>query len=564
MPREPTDVSRGTCVQGSLFGPYTPLQKLDILADFGTKSYIVGSTNSLLLQQRDRYSDILINLDENTINITSSSLRRALALTAADRRWIDFIVQEVNDTWDESNPSRPKTMGYRGSEEFIRLQFEEYLLSLIASVKYHNCLEAPGNKGRVILPEIAGDPAVDYGLDWVEAWSRTENYRLWNAHTDSELFNIVEPQHPTAGSLTIEDVQRQFAERVQELHLDERFAQGKEVLGRNLAAGREKAASFFNKLYADMEAMRDAQRRRAEEAKVNGGGSSGGSLKRTNSGMSSTTVSSNSGGGGVDLAKAQQTMQVVGAKAGAYMSSWATWASEKRKTVGWGGGGGGGSGAASSTPTTSSSGGANISRISLTSGWGAGWGSGAKSRPPSVGSGTGMTERDSLVSSRPTPHSPGLPATTTFASMSSTSHGRPLSTATSSSQISSSSVPEASAAADTGGFRPLTQSSFSEAGSLSLLSAPASPVMSFKEAQRQAQQQQPPPQQDGETDHQKQEKKTESEVEIQKVGNKVVLVLDEPATKTTPETSVPASSEVARTTGSEKTEEAGVPSTLKE
>jgi len=50
--------------KGSLFGPYTPLQQLDILADVGTKSYVVGSTNSLLLQQRDRYSDILINLDE--------------------------------------------------------------------------------------------------------------------------------------------------------------------------------------------------------------------------------------------------------------------------------------------------------------------------------------------------------------------------------------------------------------------------------------------------------------------------------------------------------------------
>jgi hypothetical protein len=48
--------------QGSLFGPYTPLQQLDVLADYGTKSYIVGSTNSLLLQQRDRYSDILINV----------------------------------------------------------------------------------------------------------------------------------------------------------------------------------------------------------------------------------------------------------------------------------------------------------------------------------------------------------------------------------------------------------------------------------------------------------------------------------------------------------------------
>ena len=45
-----------------MFGPYTPLQQLDILADCGTKSYIIGSTNSLLLQQKDRYSEILINV----------------------------------------------------------------------------------------------------------------------------------------------------------------------------------------------------------------------------------------------------------------------------------------------------------------------------------------------------------------------------------------------------------------------------------------------------------------------------------------------------------------------
>lgn len=45
-----------------MFGPYTPLQQLDLLADYGTKSYLVGSTNSLLLQQKDRYSDILINV----------------------------------------------------------------------------------------------------------------------------------------------------------------------------------------------------------------------------------------------------------------------------------------------------------------------------------------------------------------------------------------------------------------------------------------------------------------------------------------------------------------------
>ena len=45
-----------------MFGPYTPLQQLDLLADDDTKSYVVGSTNSLLLAQKDRYSDILINV----------------------------------------------------------------------------------------------------------------------------------------------------------------------------------------------------------------------------------------------------------------------------------------------------------------------------------------------------------------------------------------------------------------------------------------------------------------------------------------------------------------------
>lgn len=49
-----------------MFGPYTPLQQLDVLADYGTKSYLVGSTNSLLLQQKDRYSDILVNVGNHT------------------------------------------------------------------------------------------------------------------------------------------------------------------------------------------------------------------------------------------------------------------------------------------------------------------------------------------------------------------------------------------------------------------------------------------------------------------------------------------------------------------
>lgn len=353
----PTEwIAHQTFIQGSLFGPYTPLQQLDILADFGTKSYIVGSTNSLLLQQKDRYSDILINLDEGTINITSPSLRAALQLSTPDRRWIDFITQNVNDTWDDADPSRPKTMGYVGSEEFIRVQFEEYLLSLISSVKYHSHLAKYANNPRMLLPEIDGDPSHDFGQDFVEAWSRTENYRIWNTHTDSHLFDIVEPRHPCAGGLTIEDVQRRITQQVQDLHWDERFAQGREALGRNLAAGREKASTLFNKLYADMEALREAQRKRAEEAKAQ---------------QASAEAQNEKGGAGSQAQ--QQTTQTVSSRAGAFVNSWAAWAGEKRRAAGWG--------RASTTADNTAGGGGG--------GWGGSWGRSSKNRASVISGSSG-------------------------------------------------------------------------------------------------------------------------------------------------------------------------------
>ncbi|KAK9435038.1 LAlv9 family protein [Metarhizium brunneum] len=310
--------------KGGFFGPYTPLQQLDILADFGTKSYIVGSTNSLLLQQKDRYSDVLINLDEDTVSITSPSLKAALALTPADRRWIDFLTHEVNETWDEANPSRPKNMQYIGSEEFIRSQFEAYMLGLISSVKFRNFLISQGEDPSTLGAD--SDPAVDFGSEWVEAWKKTENYRIWDAHTDTNLFAVSEPKHPCAGGLTIDDIQRRVADQIKDLHLDERLAQGRDILGRNLAAGREKASTMLNKLYSDVEYLRESQRRRAEDSRT-----------QTTNPKSSTEKSQYP----VDLTKAQQTMNSVGAKASAYMSSWAIWAGDKRKTGGWASGWGG-------------------------------------------------------------------------------------------------------------------------------------------------------------------------------------------------------------------------------
>lgn len=313
--------------KGAIFGPYTPLQQLDILTDLGTKSYVMGSTNSLLLQQKERYCDVMVNLDEDSVTIISLALRGQVALSTADRRWMDFLTQTVNDTWDEADPSRPKTHGYAGSEEFIRLQFEEYLLAMLSATKYRLYLDAhKDGDPKALLADVEGDPSAEFALPFLDAWQATENFKLWNRITDSHLFDIVEPRHPCAGGLTIEDVQRRLASQVAELHLDERFSQTKEVVGKRLADGRTQVTSAFNKVWADIEVMREAQRKRSEEARAAAATSP--PPEKTSQGASGGRFSK------PDFQQAQASVAAAGQRAGSYLSSWGSWANEKRKG-GW-------------------------------------------------------------------------------------------------------------------------------------------------------------------------------------------------------------------------------------
>jgi len=55
--------------------------------------------------------------------------------------------------------SRPRTMSFVGSEDYIRAQFEDYTLALLSSVKYDNYLQQHSLPTQeVILPEIGITP----------------------------------------------------------------------------------------------------------------------------------------------------------------------------------------------------------------------------------------------------------------------------------------------------------------------------------------------------------------------------------------------------------------------
>jgi hypothetical protein len=235
-----------------------------------------------------------------------------------------------------------------GSEEFIRLQFEEYLLALLSCMKYHEELNSftagdPGRRSRDQLEafNIEGDPALEFNVEFLEMWQNTSNYALFKRLTsDALLFSIVEPRHPCAGGLTIDDVQRRLSQQVADLHLDERVRESREALNRHISTGQKKVSAAFNNFWSDIEAMREAQRKKNEEkapqsqrSSLDKGPSPPFSPSDTAS-VHSTSGSSWFGGRKapqVDISQAQASVSAAGQRAGAYLNSWSTWASEKRK-----------------------------------------------------------------------------------------------------------------------------------------------------------------------------------------------------------------------------------------
>lgn len=133
--------------QGSFFQPYLPLQQLDMLK---THSFLVGTTNSIFQQQRDCPIDVLVNLDTASVEVLDPKLVPLLNLTAADRKWIDEIVQIVDGSYSEKDPATPIGMSFVGSEDFLRAKFEDYICSLLACVKFGNFLKT-AERGEVLL-----------------------------------------------------------------------------------------------------------------------------------------------------------------------------------------------------------------------------------------------------------------------------------------------------------------------------------------------------------------------------------------------------------------------------
>lgn len=219
----------------AFFQPYLPLQQLDMITE--SKSWLCGTTNSIVAEQKE--IDLFVDTETGTVEFRDPKLEKSAGLTAADRKWMDDIIKDVNEGWDEEG----KRAQFRGSDDYLRQKFEEYISGALASIK-HTDFIAKGKGNDIVITEGGENNSIlDYNPLWIAELRRTNSYEIWERVTDPLLFDIVEPRHPCAGMTSVvADIGLRLQEGVQDLRIGQQLAPTREAISKTLATG---STNFF-------------------------------------------------------------------------------------------------------------------------------------------------------------------------------------------------------------------------------------------------------------------------------------------------------------------------------
>ncbi|EEB07356.1 LAlv9 family protein [Schizosaccharomyces japonicus yFS275] len=179
--------------KGSFFAPYAPLQQLPMLQSPLTSSWLAGTTNQLLIQKQSKLADAIINLETCSVEILSNgNLCSAASPTWADKRWISELLSIVHKPEMDA-----ESVNYVGNDDWLRAQFETYILGFLSTVRFYEFMEGSTPLQRSMYHYLPSDDCFDdYGRPFLDAWKQTTCYQLWNAVTDHDIFDVIEPKHP--------------------------------------------------------------------------------------------------------------------------------------------------------------------------------------------------------------------------------------------------------------------------------------------------------------------------------------------------------------------------------
>ena len=168
--------------KNAFWNPYLPLQQLDELS---VESFMVGCSNLLFLNQAENYKiDIIVNLDNNELTFPKGKSEEYI-LSSNDKNFIFELINKIGV--DDGK--------FEGNDDYIRYQFEDYITSLISTMRYHQYVD------RFKLPPPGFENSQDMGdinlfnKKFIECWKLSNNYKIWNIMADEFIFNFANPQH---------------------------------------------------------------------------------------------------------------------------------------------------------------------------------------------------------------------------------------------------------------------------------------------------------------------------------------------------------------------------------
>ncbi|KAI0685340.1 transport protein Avl9-domain-containing protein [Cytidiella melzeri] len=108
-----------------LFGQASHMKALSSDTCLTRVGWLCGTTNSIVTQQKE--IDLLINVETGVFEFRDPTVERSAGLTAADRKWMDDIVKDVNDNWEGDLLGSP-TIQFKGSDDYLRQKYGIALL----------------------------------------------------------------------------------------------------------------------------------------------------------------------------------------------------------------------------------------------------------------------------------------------------------------------------------------------------------------------------------------------------------------------------------------------------
>ncbi|GAK66111.1 cytoplasm protein [Moesziomyces antarcticus] len=268
--------------EDAFFQPYCPLQQIDLLK---SRTWLVGTSNSIFKQQRDCKIDVIVDLENAHLDFQDPKLHQAVNLTPEDRKWMDEVISSVVDTWNPADPTRPTSMGFHGSDDYLRIRFEDYICAMLSSTKYADFL-AKSDAEQVAIQAPDASTTSSFGAEFLAALRGTEAFALWNSVTDPMLFDIVDHKHPCEGKTSaIEDVGLRLSAGLHDLRLEENLAPTREAIGSALQAGSANIYRLATNFRQDIAKFRANHAAASQNSAGEGAGTGPGGLGAITSGF---------------------------------------------------------------------------------------------------------------------------------------------------------------------------------------------------------------------------------------------------------------------------------------